>query len=85
MVNTAMLFGNLEQNVVNSVKKMIAQKYPIGRVGECEDVSNAIIFLASDKASFITGHTLVVDGGSKNGSYTQTPPDVMEILASGQG
>jgi NAD(P)-dependent dehydrogenase (short-subunit alcohol dehydrogenase family) len=33
------------------------------RLGRPADVANAVAFLASDEASFITGHTLVVDGG----------------------
>jgi len=37
--------------------------HPIGRLGTPEDVANAILFLASDKSSFITGATLFVDGG----------------------
>ena len=37
--------------------------YPLGRVGEPEDVAAAIAFLASSDASWITGHTLPVDGG----------------------
>jgi NAD(P)-dependent dehydrogenase (short-subunit alcohol dehydrogenase family) len=37
--------------------------YPIGRYGEPMEVANAILFLASDEASFITGSTLRVDGG----------------------
>lgn len=37
--------------------------YPLGRVGEPEDVAAAIAFLASDDAAWITGHTLPVDGG----------------------
>ncbi len=37
--------------------------YPLGRVGEPEDVAAAILFLASDDASWITGQTLAVDGG----------------------
>jgi 3-oxoacyl-[acyl-carrier protein] reductase len=35
----------------------------MGRIGEPEEVANAIAFLASDWASFITGTSLVVDGG----------------------
>jgi 3-oxoacyl-[acyl-carrier protein] reductase len=35
----------------------------LGRVGEPEDVANAIASLASDEASFITGHVLAVNGG----------------------
>lgn len=36
---------------------------PLGRLGRAEEVANAILFLASDEASFITGTELVVDGG----------------------
>ncbi len=37
--------------------------HPIGRLGEPREVANAILFLASDEASFITGAILSVDGG----------------------
>ncbi|MEZ0493802.1 SDR family NAD(P)-dependent oxidoreductase [Kineococcus sp. TBRC 1896] len=40
-----------------------ADWYPLGRVGEPEDVAAAAAFLASDDAAWITGHTLPVDGG----------------------
>jgi NAD(P)-dependent dehydrogenase (short-subunit alcohol dehydrogenase family) len=36
---------------------------PLKRAGTAEEIANAIVFLASDKASFITGHVLWVDGG----------------------
>jgi NAD(P)-dependent dehydrogenase (short-subunit alcohol dehydrogenase family) len=39
------------------------QQYPLRRVGSPEDIANAVAFLCSNQASFITGHTLVVDGG----------------------
>jgi 7-alpha-hydroxysteroid dehydrogenase len=38
---------------------------PLGRLGTPEDVANAVVFLASPAASWITGHTLVVNGGSR--------------------
>jgi NAD(P)-dependent dehydrogenase (short-subunit alcohol dehydrogenase family) len=38
---------------------------PLGRLGTPEDVANAVVFLASPAASWITGHTLVVNGGIK--------------------
>jgi NAD(P)-dependent dehydrogenase (short-subunit alcohol dehydrogenase family) len=40
-----------------------ASRYPLGRLGEPEDVAAAVAFLASPDASWITGQTLVVDGG----------------------
>ena len=41
--------------------------YPLGRVGEPEDVAGAVAFLASSDAAWITGHTLPVDGGLLTG------------------
>ena len=38
-------------------------QYPVRRVGTPDDIANAVAFLCSDEASFITGHALVVDGG----------------------
>lgn len=38
-------------------------KYPLGRFGNPEDIAHAIIYLLSDASSWVTGHTLVVDGG----------------------
>jgi NAD(P)-dependent dehydrogenase (short-subunit alcohol dehydrogenase family) len=40
-----------------------AARYPLGRLGEPEDVAAAVAFLASDDAAWITGQTLVIDGG----------------------
>jgi len=45
----------------------LAPLYPLGRVGEPEDVANAIAFLASPEAAWITGITLPVDGGVSTG------------------
>jgi NAD(P)-dependent dehydrogenase (short-subunit alcohol dehydrogenase family) len=39
------------------------QSYPLGRIATADDVANAALFLLSDEAAFITGTTLVVDGG----------------------
>jgi NAD(P)-dependent dehydrogenase (short-subunit alcohol dehydrogenase family) len=41
----------------------IGQMHPMGRIGEAQEVADAVLFLCSSKASFITGHPLAVDGG----------------------
>ncbi len=44
-------------------KQMAVKQIPLGRVGSPEDVASAVAFLASDKASYITGHVMNVNGG----------------------
>lgn len=42
----------------------LAKVYPLGRIGEPEDVAGPVAFLLSDDAAWITGHTLTIDGGA---------------------
>ena len=42
--------------------KPLISMIPLGRIGEPDDIANAVLFLASDKASYITGTILQVDG-----------------------
>lgn len=44
-------------------KEQLGRAHPIGRIGQPVEVANAVLFLASDEASFITGAELAVDGG----------------------
>jgi NAD(P)-dependent dehydrogenase (short-subunit alcohol dehydrogenase family) len=46
-----------------ALEKKVAQSIPLGRIGEPDDVARVVLFLASDLASFITGSSLLVDGG----------------------
>lgn len=61
VINTEMIerFTKGNKEALAGMKKM----EPIGRLGEPEEVANAVIWLCSDKASFITGHALPIDGG----------------------
>ena len=43
--------------------KNLSDQVPLKRLGNTEDIANAVIFLASDLNNFINGHSLVVDGG----------------------
>ena len=45
------------------VKEVMLQEIPVGRMGTPEDVANAVAFLVSDQAAYITGQVLSVDGG----------------------
>ena len=48
-----------KKQFVETLKSM----QPIGRFAEPEEIANAVVWLLSDKASFVLGHTLLVDGG----------------------
>ncbi len=45
------------------LKETMAKMHPIGRVGQPREIAEAVLFLCSDGASFITGHCLPIDGG----------------------
>ncbi|MCA0385733.1 MAG: beta-ketoacyl-ACP reductase [Firmicutes bacterium] len=57
-VNTEMM-----KTVPDKVLDPIREKTMLGRLGEPQEIANAVLFLASDEASFITGHNLSVNGG----------------------
>ena len=50
-------------NEVPSGLKFFEEQYPVRRTGIPEDIANGVAFLCSEEASFITGHSLVIDGG----------------------
>jgi len=48
---------------LNTKKDDLSALHPIGRIGRVEEVAEAVLWLCSDRASFVTGHSLMVDGG----------------------
>ncbi len=52
-------FTNYEE-----VRDVTAKLSPLGRMGQPQDLAGACLFLCSEKASWITGHTLLIDGGT---------------------
>jgi len=50
-------------------ERRLVATHPLGRLGTPEDIANAIVFLASDLSSWITGQALAVDGGFGVGAY----------------
>ena len=58
-IRTPMMTAALDDDQI----KVASGSVPIGRVGEVEDVSNLVVFLASDESTFITGTEHIIDGG----------------------
>lgn len=62
------------------VIKEYLENTPLGRSGTTDDIANAILFLASEEASYITAENLYIDGGSQTMRY----PDLFKIIAAMQ-
>ena len=54
---------DMTSDLKEEIRTNLLKNIPLGRLGEAEDVANACLFLASSKADYITGQTIVVDGG----------------------
>lgn len=63
LVRNIVPFMEEDNMTEEGLREMLTERHPIGRLGEPEEVAKAILFLASDDSSFITGSELVIDGG----------------------
>jgi NAD(P)-dependent dehydrogenase (short-subunit alcohol dehydrogenase family) len=55
--------GWIETNVENEHSRQDEIQHPAGRVGKPEDIAEMVLYLCGDKAGFITGENIVIDGG----------------------
>lgn len=55
------------------VRALRGSGVPLRKLGSVEDVANAVVWLASDEAAYITGHQLVIDGGVVHSVLMQLP------------
>ena len=78
-IDTPLLRTSIAQSGADmtAALEISAKVHPIGRVGTGDDIANAILFLASDRASFITGEYLCVDGGlMAQGAWAEGPGEL---------
>jgi NAD(P)-dependent dehydrogenase (short-subunit alcohol dehydrogenase family) len=61
-------FSELAGVGANEARSVVGQSHPLGRLGQPGNVADAIVFLASDRAAFMTGTEVVIDGGATAGS-----------------
>jgi NAD(P)-dependent dehydrogenase (short-subunit alcohol dehydrogenase family) len=66
-IDTEMLAG---VNANPDAMKMVMSRTPLQRIGTTKEIADVVAFLASDKASYITGETIYVDGGRLGMNYT---------------
>jgi NAD(P)-dependent dehydrogenase (short-subunit alcohol dehydrogenase family) len=72
-MNAANIVG--DPDAMDEAREAFATRTPLrGRIGEAFDIAHAALWLASDDAGFVSGHTLVVDGGLTTGSKENVAP-----------
>jgi NAD(P)-dependent dehydrogenase (short-subunit alcohol dehydrogenase family) len=69
-IKTQLVMDLLAKGVYN--EKELARRTPAGRLGECDDVADAVVFLASEESKYIIGQTIVVDGGWSAYGYLES-------------
>lgn len=75
--------GNAEAQAKAAIAQMSQVAQPVARGGQPDDIAQAVLFLASDAAGFVTGTSLIVDGGLTIGprhSWDPESPGIFEVL-----
>ncbi|QJT78938.1 3-oxoacyl-ACP reductase [Kosakonia sp. MUSA4] len=62
-VAPGMIESRMVKKVSRTVVRSVVSSIPLKRLGTCEEVANAIVFLSSSASSYIVGQTIVIDGG----------------------
>ena len=75
-----------EEVIATAYKQAYIRELPLGRLGEPSEIADAVMFLCSDAARWITGHTLFVDGGFMAGNLSlQGNPDLFDEMPLRRG
>jgi len=62
-ITPGFIVTDMTDNMTDKAREAMIEQIPLGRLGEADDVANAVLFLASDRSSYVTGQVLGINGG----------------------